>query len=44
MIRSLLPFSGPRFVASAFLGGLALERLYQKRLVRYRLIVAQREG
>ena len=44
MIRNLLPFSGPRFVASAFLGGLALERLYQKRLVRYRLIVAQRES
>lgn len=44
MIRSLVPFSGPRFVAGAFLGGLALERLYQKRLVRYRLIVAQREG
>lgn len=44
MIRNLLPFSGPRFVAGAFLGGLALERLYQKRLVRYRLIVAQRDG
>lgn len=44
MIRNLLPFSGPRFVASAFLGGLALERLYQKRLVRYRLLVAQRES
>lgn len=44
MIRNLLPFSGPRFVASAFLGGLALERLYQKGLVRYRLIVAQRKN
>jgi cyclopropane fatty-acyl-phospholipid synthase-like methyltransferase len=36
-----VPLAGPRFVASAFLGGLALERLYQKGLVQYRLIVAQ---
>jgi cyclopropane fatty-acyl-phospholipid synthase-like methyltransferase len=40
---TLLPLAGPRFIAAAFLGGLALERLYQKNLVQYRLIVAQRE-
>lgn len=38
-----VPLAGVRFVASAFLGGIALERLYQKGLVRYRLIVAQRD-
>jgi cyclopropane fatty-acyl-phospholipid synthase-like methyltransferase len=43
-IHAAIPWSGSRFVAAAFLCGLALERLYQKRLVRYRLIVAQRSG
>ena len=40
-IYSMVPLAGPRFIASAFLGGLALERLYHKGLVQYRLIVAQ---
>jgi len=43
-IHAMLPLAGPRFVLSAFLGGLALERLYQKKLVQYRLLVAQREN
>lgn len=38
---SRLPLAGVRAVAAAFLGGIALERLYRKALVRYRLIVAQ---
>jgi SAM-dependent methyltransferase len=42
-LYDLIPMEGPRFVLAAFLGGLALERLYQKRLVRYRLLVLQRE-
>ena len=41
-LYDLIPLEGPRFVLAAFLGGLALERLYQKRLVRYRLLVLQR--
>lgn len=41
-LYNLIPMRGPRFVLAAFLGGLALERLYQKRLVRYRLLVLQR--
>lgn len=40
-IYNVVPLAGPRFIASAFLGGLALERLYHKGLVQYRLIVAQ---
>ena len=43
-LYDLIPMDGPRFVLAAFLGGLALERLYQKRLVRYRLLVLQREN
>lgn len=43
MAYKFLPRAGPRLIAAAFLGGLALERLYQKNLVQYRLIVAQRE-
>jgi len=43
-LYNLIPMDGPRFVLAAFLGGLALERLYQKRLVRYRLMVLQREN
>jgi SAM-dependent methyltransferase len=43
-IRGLMPLEGPRFVVDAFLGGLALERLYQKKLVQYRLLVAHREN
>jgi SAM-dependent methyltransferase len=42
-LYDLLPAAGPRFVLAAFLGGLALERLYQKRMVRYRLLVLQSE-
>ena len=41
-LYDLIPVEGARFVLAAFLGGLALERLYQKRLVRYRLLVLQR--
>jgi SAM-dependent methyltransferase len=37
-----IPLAGVRFIAGAFLGGIALERLYQKDLVQYRLIVAQK--
>ncbi len=38
-----IPLAGPRFILEAFLGGLALERLYRKGLMRYRLLVAQRD-
>jgi cyclopropane fatty-acyl-phospholipid synthase-like methyltransferase len=41
-VRALLPLAGARIVLEAYLGGLALERLYQRDLVRYRLIVAER--
>ncbi|HEY2289508.1 MAG TPA: class I SAM-dependent methyltransferase [Thermoanaerobaculia bacterium] len=40
--HALLPVAGIRFVLEAYLGGVALERLYQRGLVRYRLIVAER--
>jgi SAM-dependent methyltransferase len=40
--RALLPLAGVRFVLEAYIGGVALERLYQRDLVRYRLIVAER--
>jgi SAM-dependent methyltransferase len=40
--HALLPIAGVRFVLAAYLGGVALERLYQRGLVRYRLIVAER--
>jgi SAM-dependent methyltransferase len=40
--RALVPIAGVRFVLEAYIGGVALERLYQKGLVRYRLIVAER--
>lgn len=40
--RALLPLAGARIVLDAYLGGLALERLYQRDRVRYRLIVAER--
>jgi cyclopropane fatty-acyl-phospholipid synthase-like methyltransferase len=43
-LYDLIPLEGPRFVLAAFLGGLALERLYQKRLVKYRLLVLKREN
>lgn len=39
---ALLPGAGPRLVVAAYLGGVAFERLYQRDLVRYRLIVAER--
>ncbi|HVS64419.1 MAG TPA: methyltransferase [Thermoanaerobaculia bacterium] len=41
--HALLPLVGGRFVLEALLGGLALERLYRRGLVRYRLLVARRE-
>ncbi|HEY7215753.1 MAG TPA: methyltransferase [Thermoanaerobaculia bacterium] len=40
--RALLPVAGVRVVLDAYLGGVALERLYRRGLVRYRLIVAER--
>jgi cyclopropane fatty-acyl-phospholipid synthase-like methyltransferase len=40
--HALLPLAGARFVLAAYLGGVALERLYQRDLVCYRLIVAER--
>ncbi len=40
---SRVPIAGVRFVLEAFLGGLALERLYRRGLVRYRLLVARKE-
>ena len=43
-IHSWVPHAGVRFVARAFLGGIALERLYRKGLVRYRLLVAERSS
>jgi cyclopropane fatty-acyl-phospholipid synthase-like methyltransferase len=43
-IRAALPLPGPRFVADALLGGLALERLYRRRLVSYQLLVGRKAG
>jgi cyclopropane fatty-acyl-phospholipid synthase-like methyltransferase len=43
-IRATLPLPGPCFVADALLGGLALERLYRRRLVSYRLLVGRKAG
>jgi SAM-dependent methyltransferase len=40
--HALLPLPGVRPVLGAYLGGVALEHLYQRGLVRYRLIVAER--
>lgn len=37
-----IPLAGPRFIISAFLGGLALEELYNKGLMRYRLLVVSK--
>jgi hypothetical protein len=41
--HALMPLVGGRFVLEALLGGLALERLYRRGLVRYRLLVARRK-
>lgn len=41
-LYDFIPMEGPRFVLAAFLGGLALERLYRKGLVKYRLLVLKR--
>ncbi len=40
---SRVPVTGVRFILEAFIGGLALERLYRRGLVRYRLLVARKE-
>lgn len=40
--RALIPFAGWRIVMDSYLGGLALERLYHRRAVSYRLLVARR--
>jgi cyclopropane fatty-acyl-phospholipid synthase-like methyltransferase len=42
--HALLPPAAARCVLAAYLGGIALERLYRRDLVRYRLIVAERAG
>lgn len=42
-IRFALPFEGARSVVMAFLGGLALERLYLRGRVRYRLLVLRKQ-
>ncbi len=39
-----IPLTSVRTVLSAYLGGLALERLYLKEKVSYRLLIARREG
>jgi cyclopropane fatty-acyl-phospholipid synthase-like methyltransferase len=39
-----LPLRSARTILSAYIGGLALERLYLKKLVRYRLFVARKPG
>lgn len=43
-IRRMLPFAGPRFVVDALRGGLALERLYRRGLMRYRILVARKHS
>jgi SAM-dependent methyltransferase len=42
-VHIALPFDGPRSVSAAFLGGLALERLYLSGRVRYQLLVIKKE-
>ena len=37
-----LPLTSTRTILSAYIGGLALERLYLKKLVRYRMVVARK--
>lgn len=39
-----IPLTSARIVLSAYLGGLALERLYLKEKVSYRLLIARKEG
>ncbi|HEX8652618.1 MAG TPA: methyltransferase [Pyrinomonadaceae bacterium] len=39
-----IPLTSVRIVLSAYLGGLALERLYLKEKVSYRLLIARKEG
>jgi 2-polyprenyl-3-methyl-5-hydroxy-6-metoxy-1,4-benzoquinol methylase len=39
-----IPLTSARTVLSAYIGGLALEHLYLKKLVRYRLVVARKPG
>jgi hypothetical protein len=41
-LRRITPLAGPRRVLDAFLGGLALERLYARDRMRYRVLVARR--
>lgn len=43
-LYKLLPLTSARTVLSAYIGGLALERLYLQENVCYRLIVARKEG
>jgi len=39
-----IPLTSARTILSAYIGGLALERLYLKKLVRYRLVVSRKPG
>ena len=41
--RALIPFAGARAVLDSHLGGLALERLYRRRAMTYRLMIARRQ-
>lgn len=43
-VYAALPFGGLRRVLDSYLGGLALERMYRARAMRYRLLVASRPG
>jgi SAM-dependent methyltransferase len=43
-VRRMLPFAGPRVVVDALIGGLALERLYRRGRMRYRLLVARKHN
>lgn len=42
-IHFTLPIAGPRSISAAFLGGLALERLYLSGRVRYQLLVIRKD-
>ena len=43
-LYKLIPLTSARTVLSAYIGGLALERLYLQKNVRYRLIVSRKGG
>ena len=43
-LRRFVPLAGGRRIVDAFLGGLALERLYGRGLMEYRALHARRGG